>query len=78
MEFNSVSWTPHGGVEDLEPPDEVWAHVDCWNNLSQIERNYEYKEAWIPPIIKIDENKEFINELRQINSKRKRTSKAIL
>jgi hypothetical protein len=72
MGSNSVNWTPHGGCEDEEPPDAEWAHIKCWNDVSEKRRQSIFNEAWIKPQIRIDESQEYLNELRQINRERER------
>lgn len=44
-----VTWTNYGGYNDTEPPDETYAHLNCYDN-------YEFKQTlnnytWQPPLI---------------------------
>ena len=74
---HSVTWTPHGNCEDIDPPDAEWSHVACWLQLSDYSRNLVEREAWQAPIIMIDDSYEYLRELRQIHKAQERIPKAV-
>jgi len=76
MSGYSVSWTSHGGVESIEPPDEEWAHIECWNKNTNSQKVIA-ETAWIGPYVQIDKDCEYRHELRQIHRAQKGTSKAV-
>jgi hypothetical protein len=45
------SWVPYGNSGDLEPPDEVFAHIKCYKGLSERERALIITTAWLMPHI---------------------------
>jgi hypothetical protein len=39
-------WTPYGGVIDMEPPDDEYAHVKCWNDAPLAQKKLIQRTAW--------------------------------
>lgn len=54
MENSSIRWTPYGGYLDLEPPDDEWAHLQCWTNLEEKRRLMIQGLSWNKPYIQED------------------------
>jgi hypothetical protein len=46
---NGVTWTPYGGVLDIDPPDHEASHITCWNNAKPSEVDLIRRIAWIAP-----------------------------
>ena len=38
MGYSSVRWVPKGNSFDLEPPDQEWAHLQCWTDIDEESR----------------------------------------
>ena len=52
MSFNTgYIWTPYGNSTDMEPPDPEYAHIKCYENLSERQKNLIIKTSWIKPVI---------------------------
>lgn len=48
----AVRWTPHGDYLDLDPPDEEFAHLRCWNGDRTGLRRLITGNAWLAPYSK--------------------------
>ena len=44
-----MTWIPFGGYSDMEPPDEEYAHIECWNKAQPSRRELVTRVAWVPP-----------------------------
>lgn len=42
-------WTEHGSYDDIEPPDQVYAHKYCFENNDY--NRLIYENAWIKPFL---------------------------
>lgn len=46
---DAVSYTPFGGVLDVDPPDPEYMCGKCWRSLTLDEKTMEEETNWIPP-----------------------------
>jgi len=46
---NTISWTYFGGPTDLEPDNAAFAHPECWNKMSESEKELTRKVSWMRP-----------------------------
>lgn len=46
---NGISWTPFGNSNDLEPPDEEFAHHECWEDADESRKRLICGLAWVKP-----------------------------
>jgi len=44
------TWTPYGGVLDLEPPEDEHAHARCYDNSSM--KDLIIKTSWMKPEVR--------------------------
>jgi hypothetical protein len=43
------SWTPYGGYEDIEPPDEEFSHKKCYENYDG--KELIHSTSWLKPTL---------------------------
>lgn len=48
---NYVVSAPYGGCEDLEPPDDEYECLRCWDKQSEEMRELTYRTSYIKPIV---------------------------
>jgi len=44
-------WTHYGSLLDLEPPDPNHAHIECYENQSEHEKQLTERTSWLKPRI---------------------------
>lgn len=44
-----VSYVPYGTSYDMEPPDAVYMHTQCWESLTQQEQELTKSISWLGP-----------------------------
>ena len=44
-------WTPYGNSTMLEPPEREYAHIECYENLKEKDRDLIIQTSWIKPSI---------------------------
>jgi len=48
-DYNAVVYTPYGGPEALEPPNEIYVCGECWNKATDAEKALTISTAWLKP-----------------------------
>lgn len=46
---SAIVYTPYGGWNDFEPPDERYIHRECWDNMNSREKQLTRDCAWCKP-----------------------------
>lgn len=46
---DSISYVPYGNSNDLEPPDERYIHGECWEKMSDREKQLTRNASWCKP-----------------------------
>ena len=46
---SGVAYTPYGGPEDIDPPDERYFHRACWNGMGEDRKRIVRAGAWLGP-----------------------------
>jgi hypothetical protein len=45
------SWTPYGGSQDLEPPEDEHSHKKCFEDNEEKWKNLIIKTSWVKPYL---------------------------
>ena len=45
----NISYVPFGSSTDFEPPDPNYVHFECWDKLSEDQKELTKRASWIKP-----------------------------